>query len=64
MLPLSFVKHHSTKTYWGVEAYLHAFLTSALVGGKWLASCLGRFTYEETSADIHWLGGWGVLETV
>jgi hypothetical protein len=29
-LSLSLTKHHAIKTYWGVEVYLHAFLTSAL----------------------------------
>jgi hypothetical protein len=32
------------KAHWGVEVYLHAFLTSALDGGEWSASCPGRFT--------------------
>jgi hypothetical protein len=27
------------KTYRGVEVYLHAFLTAALDGGEWSASC-------------------------
>jgi hypothetical protein len=27
---LCLTKHHATKTYWVVEVYLHAFLTSAL----------------------------------
>jgi hypothetical protein len=32
------------KAYWGVEMYLHSFLTSALVGGEWSSSLPGRFT--------------------
>jgi hypothetical protein len=39
------------KAYWGVEVYLHAFLTSTLVGGEWSASRPGRFTH-----DTHWIG--------
>jgi hypothetical protein len=31
------------KTYYGVEVYLHAFLTSVLGGGEWPASRPGRF---------------------
>jgi len=31
-------KHQVIKTYWGVEVYLHAFLTSAQYGGELSAS--------------------------
>jgi hypothetical protein len=34
---LRLIKHHATKTHWGVEVQLHAFLTSALDGGEWSA---------------------------
>jgi hypothetical protein len=55
------------KTYWGVEVYLHAFLTSALDGGQWSASRLGRFTPKERAPSTHWIGGWvgprAVLDT-
>jgi hypothetical protein len=40
-------KHHVMKTWWGIEAHLHAFLTSVLDGGDWSASRPGRFTHEE-----------------
>jgi hypothetical protein len=46
------------KAYWGVEVYLHAFLTSALDEGEWSASCLGRFTPKERAPGTHWIGGW------
>jgi hypothetical protein len=36
-----------------VEIQLHAFLTSALDGGKWLAS-----RPEERAPGTHWIGGW------
>jgi hypothetical protein len=40
------------KAYGGVDAEIHIFLTSALVGGEWLASRLGRFT-----PGTQWIGG-------
>jgi hypothetical protein len=43
-LSLSLTKYHAMNTYWGVEVYLRAFLTSALDGGEWSASRPGRFT--------------------
>jgi hypothetical protein len=46
------------KTCGGVEAYVHVFLTSALVGGVWSASRPGRFTSGERAPDTHWIGGW------
>jgi hypothetical protein len=56
------------KTYWGVEVQLHAFLTSELDGGEWLASRSGRFTARERAPGTHLLGGWvgprAVLGTV
>jgi hypothetical protein len=32
-LSLCLTKHHTIKTYWGVEVYLHIFFTSVLDGG-------------------------------
>jgi hypothetical protein len=46
------------KTYWGVEVWLHAFLTSALDGGERSASRPDRFTPRERAAGTHWIGGW------
>jgi hypothetical protein len=33
------------------------FLTSALDGGEWSASSLGRFTPKEIAVGIHWIRG-------
>jgi hypothetical protein len=56
------------KTYWGVEVYLHAFLTSAQDGGEWSASRPGRFIPRGSAPDTHWIAGWvdprAVLDTV
>jgi len=34
-MPHCLIKHHAVITYWGVEVYVHAFLTAALDGGEW-----------------------------
>jgi hypothetical protein len=46
------------KAYGGVDVYIHIFLTSALVGGEWSASRLGRFTHGERDPSNHWIRGW------
>jgi hypothetical protein len=46
------------KAYWGVEVYLHAFLSSALDGGEWSAPLPVRFTPSERAPGNHWIGGW------
>jgi hypothetical protein len=46
------------KAYGGLDIYIHVFLTSALVGGEWLASRLGRFNPGEKAPVTHWIGGW------
>jgi hypothetical protein len=48
------------EAYWGVEVYLHGFLTSTLDGGKWSASRLGRFTppLRERAPVTRWIGVW------
>jgi hypothetical protein len=52
-------KHHDMKTFWGVEVYLHTFLTSELDGGEWSASRPGRFNPRETAPYTHWIWvGW------
>jgi hypothetical protein len=44
--------------YGRVDVYVHIFLTSALVGGKWSASRPGRFTPGEGAPVSHWIEGW------
>jgi hypothetical protein len=41
-----------------VDVEIHIFLTSALAGGEWSASCSGRFKPGERAAGTHWIGGW------
>jgi hypothetical protein len=43
---------------WGSGCINPHFLTSALVGGEWSASHLGRFTLGETAPGTEWIGGW------
>jgi hypothetical protein len=45
-------------TPWGSGGIAPLFLTSALDGGEWSASCPGRFTRREIAPSIHWIGGW------
>jgi hypothetical protein len=35
---LCLTKHHNMKMYWGMEVWLHAFLTLALDGDEWSAA--------------------------
>jgi hypothetical protein len=51
------IKHHSIKTYRGVEIYLHSFITSALDGEQQSTSRLGRFTSEERKLGTYLIGG-------
>jgi hypothetical protein len=63
-MSLCSTKYHITKTYWGVELWLHALLTSALDGGEWSASRPGGFTPGVRSPlSIAWEAEW-VLEPV
>jgi hypothetical protein len=53
------MKHYTMQAYEGVDVQIHIFLTSALVGGEWSTSRLGRFTPgERAPAGTHWIGGW------
>jgi hypothetical protein len=42
--------------YVGVDVYIHIFLTSALAGGEWSASCHCGFTPGERAPRTHWIG--------
>jgi hypothetical protein len=46
------------KMYWGVDVWIHIFLTLALVGGEWSASRPSRFTPIDRVPGTHWIGGW------
>jgi hypothetical protein len=48
----------SHEDVWGVDVYIHIFLTSALAGGEWSASRSGRFTPGERAPDTHRIGVW------
>jgi len=41
-----------------MEVELHPFLTSALDGGEWSASCPDRSYPRERAPGTHWIGGW------
>jgi hypothetical protein len=43
-LSLCLTKHYAMKAYGRMDVQIHYFLTSALVGGEFLASSSGRFT--------------------
>jgi hypothetical protein len=45
------------KKHGGLDVKIHVFLTSALGGGEWSASCPGRFTSEERAPGTYWMGG-------
>ena len=59
-LPLCFVVRgdgkdipvHAIKSYRGAEIELHAFLTSALVGGEWATSRSSRLTLGKQPVPI------------
>jgi hypothetical protein len=40
------------------------FLTSAVDGGEWSASCPGRFTLRERAPATHWIGWWVATSAV
>jgi hypothetical protein len=46
-LPLCIAKHHTMKSYRGMEVHFHAFLTSAQDGGDWTTLRPGGFTPRE-----------------
>jgi hypothetical protein len=46
------------KKYGGVDVHTQTFLTSALVGGEWLASRLALVAPGESAPGPPWIGGW------
>jgi hypothetical protein len=46
------------KTYGRLDVQIHVFLTSALFGGEWSVSRLGRLTPGERTPGSHWIGSW------
>jgi hypothetical protein len=52
------------KVYEGVEVQMHVLLTSALVGGEWLALRPCRFTPAEMApmAEVHPIAGLNIME--
>jgi hypothetical protein len=46
------------KAYGGMDVYIHIFLISAFVGGKWSVSRTGRFILGESVPVAHWIEGW------
>jgi hypothetical protein len=46
------------KAYGGVHVEVQIFLTSALAGCEWSASCTGRFSPGESVTGTNWIGGW------
>ena len=46
-LSLGLMNNLAMKMYEGLKVLLHAFLTLALAGGEWSASCPGHFTPRE-----------------
>jgi hypothetical protein len=49
--------HHSHRRG-NLKSYIVPFLTSALDGGEWSASCYCHFTPCKIFPSIHWIGGW------
>jgi hypothetical protein len=46
------------KVYGRVDAYIHVFLTTALLRGEWSPSCPCHFTPGERAPGTIWIGGW------
>jgi hypothetical protein len=46
------------KAYEGVDALIHIFLLSALVGDEWSISHPGHLTPREGAPNTCWIGGW------
>jgi len=51
------------KMYVGVEVKLHPFVTTALRGCEWLASCSSCFQTTEKVSSTPCIGGWVGITT-
>jgi hypothetical protein len=51
-------KRYVMKAHGGVDVQIHVYLTSALVGGEWLASRPCHFTPGERGLGNYWIEGW------
>jgi hypothetical protein len=49
--------HYAIKAYGGVLVQIHAFFTSALIGGEWSAPCPCHFTPWEKAPVNYWKAG-------
>jgi hypothetical protein len=52
------------KAYWGSGSIAPPIFSSALDGGEWSASHLGRFTPRKRDPGTHFIGGWAGPRTV
>jgi hypothetical protein len=55
LLQKSFTESHAKKVR-EMDVYIQIFLTWALVGGEWSASCPGHFTPSEKTLGTLWTG--------
>jgi hypothetical protein len=53
----NYLRNYAMKEYGGLAVKIHVFLSSALVGGEWSDSHIGRFTSGEKSRGTLWIGG-------
>jgi len=51
-------KHHTMKAYRGMGLKIHAFLSLALDGESWSASCSNCFGSKDVVPIIHWTEAW------
>jgi hypothetical protein len=57
-MSLCLSKYYVIQTFGGIDAEIHVFLTSALVGGDLSASRPAHFTSEKRGPSSHWTGDW------
>jgi hypothetical protein len=57
-MSLCLTKHNAMQVYWGVNVYIHVFLTSALDGGEWSVPNPCYFTPGKKDSITHWVQGW------